>query len=468
MKELLCVVERQYSNLDALVEHIKKNTIYKELSVVPNSNAEYMSTQISKETGDYLYCVTKAHTALALKGNLKNVKVVVVYIANNMDAVQTQSGYSSEKDILRITAIERLTVSGLSSLIDKHAIDILLDGSLSLKQLLKQFDSKLKSEDFMFPVLEDVDDTIDNGRNERELVYKCSINLEQAKALVDKGMRKFELHTDDRFICDPDAHEVALGLLDILPDIVSIHTPLDNMMVDMSRTSCTIGMIDKDKVMRKAVKSTMKLAQICAEKYGHRVSVIMHNEDSLNTLFIWNNSESVLRLFTKLLKKYPMVDICLENTTPMEKLDGFSTTFHGGVFSETAEIVQVLNSRLVDKVGERFFTCLDTCHLLTSFKVYKALGLPLNTTLPKVFSDYKTTCKQIHFANVKGFGTRNCHHGIGFQNDVKLMIELLQYIDLYLPGSDIVLEMKETDYYNPVNSVHATNFIQMYRDGKAF
>ena len=459
MKELMVIIDKPYSYCKELMDYLEKEVGYTQLPIKPCGNVKLMTKTISNADTDKLVCIAKPGIALKIKTAMESndIKIKLLLVSTKESDVLHRAR-KADDDILRVSAIERLSVEGLGLLMSKTKIDIILDGSATFGYIKEQFDIKYK-------ISEKKDEYKVVRPNTGDIVYKCALHMTQAKALVEMGLNKFEIHTDDRFICDPDAFKIADEFLDVFPDIVTVHSPLDSNMAYMSRPSCTLSHIAIDKATHHAIDMSMHFAQKCAEKYMHRVGVVIHNESTIQELFIDNDGSAIKKKLQKLLAKYPEVDLYIENTTPMEPANSFGdATLHGGCFTDTSLIVRSLNNALSDRFGERFFTCLDTCHMTASFKVYKALGLPINVTKEDMFKEYGDTCKQIHLAWLKNFGINPEEHGIGFQNYVKELKVLLDYIDMYMPNANIVLEMKEKDYCKPSNSVWAADYINKRRE----
>ena len=468
MKEILCIVNKPYSYCEELKEYIVDSTIYKELGFKPTANIKNMRALLNDEEAGYLVCIADPRVARKLKLELdsEDIRVKLILVLNSEETV-LHAATKDKADILAVSAIERLSVKGLSELLKDTRVDIILDGKSSFKKVTNQFDDYLitgnpleaREDDGLDEVLEDV------KHGTGDIVYKCALLESQARSLVEKGMSKFEIHTDDRFLCDPDPIKFASEFLDIFPDIVTVHTPLDITMSVMTRPSCTIGQIANDRDMYRAVKNTMEFAQACADKYEHRVGIVMHNDHMTDELFVWNDSKKLRKVFKKLLKKYPDVDIYIENTTPMEPRTSINDiTFHGGTFEDVPMIAHILNTGLCEDSQKRFYLCLDTCHLMCAMRVYKTLGLPNKYSMEDIFQIYGVNTKQLHLAYCKNFGVKMNEHGIGFQGNISVLRSFLCYIDKYMPEADIVLEMKEDDYHNPINSVEAANFINKFRN----
>lgn len=458
MKEVLCIIQKPNSFCVELKEHIVENTVYKELGFSLSSNPKTNDDLFAEQDGEYFVAIVSPSVATDIykqyKGN-KDITIKFIMVVN----------YDHEADkTLCVSAIERLSVEGLDKMLREIYVDLLLDSRNSISYLTKQFDLFLDKENKL-AISNDEIEEIEDVKMRGNIVYKCSLSETQAKAIVDKGFDKFEIHTDDRFLCDPDAVKSALGILDILPDILTVHTPLDSTCSILDEPSCSLRGIGNSKSTYNAVKRTMHFAQKCADFYEHRVGVVVHNYDTVRGLFIDIDCTILKKRLAKLLKKYPDVDLYIENTTPMEPQDGFGTiTMHGGVFDDVPMMCHILNDALcAEGRQKRFYSCLDTCHMLSSIRVYKALELSNEHTMKSMFEKYADTCAQIHFAYCKKFGVKLDEHGVGFQGNINIMNEWLTYIDEYMPMTNIVLEMREKDYYNPVNSVHAVEYINKFR-----
>ena len=197
--------------------------------------------------------------------------------------------------------------------------------------------------------------------------------------------------------------------------------------------------------MQISLEETCALAQGFAKHYGHKIGVVIHLSESDMLIEQWDLKNKVVAYYKQLLTNYPEVDFYVENTIPFEAYNNNRNYCRCGTLDEPVYFVHKLNCYFADKYGTRFYTCLDTCHFLSTLKVYELANVPTHITLDNVFKLYGETCKNIHLANIIGTGYPAENHGTGFQNDITLLERFLIQIKEYMPNANIVLEMREKD-----------------------
>lgn len=289
-------------------------------------------------------------------------------------------------------------------------------------------------------------------------VFKTTLDLEELKAKREKlNARNFEIQLlgssigkSDKLIEDFD---MCAPLLD---NVISVHTALTNKEGVMPGGNCDIGYLYERNVLL-ALDDACFIANIAGLGQNHRVGVVIHNslsyeQFSRNPYFIMTVTETL----GALLMKYPNIEFWIENVTPI--CNEHPITFKNGCIADSADICNHLRQEFGDRIG----TVFDTCHAITTARILEDLGWGyVYTDMLKAFSG---VCKEVHFANVRGYGLKQGQHGCGFDpanpTDVVKLEGLLSNCMEYFPNAYLCYEITETDYtvnqqtYDTVNLVH--------------
>lgn len=208
------------------------------------------------------------------------------------------------------------------------------------------------------------------------------------------------------------------------------------------------------------VRSVFRLAQHCAEIWGHKVLVIMHSSLSYYDFMEYELYRDRLEWeLGRLFMDFPMTELGIENVVPMEyqETGTESPRLCNGIFTDTAKIVRYLRERFGDRAG----SVLDTCHAAMTEKYMKLLlaaadflpegKLPekIDYSIGHYFKENQGICKLIHFNDFTGNGYQK-NHGAGFQSQEKVDTLLNLYRD-YGYDCPLTLEVREKDYLDCVN-----------------
>lgn len=294
------------------------------------------------------------------------------------------------------------------------------------------------------------------------VVSKSALDVEQALRKVELGFTKFEIHLDAKdFSSDSiNIKEVANKFSTIFPDVVTVHTPLDTTLKVFGTDSVEVLRVINNREMQKCLYDTCELAQCFAQLYNHNIGVIIHLCETHYAINRWNLEPILKNFYEDILKRYPNIEFYIENITPLEKYSTGLSYFRSGTLNEPVMVARRLNSLFEDTFGVRFYTCLDTCHFLITDRISKAVNFDLKVNCEEIFALYSESCKNVHLANADEYGLESKQHGTGFQDDIVLLRYLIHLIQYYTPDANIVLEMREDDYLNPKNSMHARDYIK--------
>lgn len=228
----------------------------------------------------------------------------------------------------------------------------------------------------------------------------------------------------------------------LLDNVISVHTALTNKEGIMPGGNCDIGYLYERNVML-ALDDACFIANIAALNQSHRVGVVIHNslsyeQFSRNPYFLMIVTETL----GALLMKYPNIEFWIENVTPICK--EHPITFKNGCINDSANICKHLRQQFGNRIGAVF----DTCHAITTARILQDLGC--DYVFPGMLEAFSGVCKEVHFANVRGYGLKEGQHGCGFDpanpTDVVKLEGLLSNCMEYFPNAYLCYEITETDY----------------------
>lgn len=274
-------------------------------------------------------------------------------------------------------------------------------------------------------------------------VFKTILNLEELKAKREKlNARNFEIQLLGGSIGKSDKLIEDFGMCaSLLDNVISVHTALTHKDGIMPG-DCDIGYLYERSVML-ALDDACFIANIAALNQSHRVGVVIHNslsykQFSRNPYFLTTVTDTL----GTLLMKYPNIEFWIENVTPISKKHPI--TFKNGCINDSADICKHLRQ----KFGSRIGTVFDTCHAITTARILEDLGL--DYVFPDMLEAFSGVCKEVHLANVRGYGLKKGQHGCGFDpanpTDVVRLEGLLSNCMEYFPNAYLCYEITETDY----------------------
>lgn len=299
---------------------------------------------------------------------------------------------------------------------------------------------------------------------ESHIVCKAAPVPTELTGRVSSGFKNVEIHLEEPHISDMIATSIVRrNVLKSGLNVVGIHAPLKHEKL----VNTLIPEVCINSGIRGEVSNTLWLAQQLAEEMGHKVYVVLHVLSSVELLkqegLIWDN---ILSFFRKSIHEYPDVVYSFENITPICEVG----TFVSGACLENVSICKALREEL----GQTwFFTTLDTCHALTTTRMYNLLSEYDNDIVYPKFADFAGSNRKyinnVHLSYVEqlGFapGTHGIAHDLSNQTSREHFNECMEYITS-LSGDIpyITLEVREQDYSNPQSSIaQRQNIIEYFK-----
>lgn len=216
------------------------------------------------------------------------------------------------------------------------------------------------------------------------------------------------------------------------------------------------------------LENVFRLAEYVANIWKHRIIVVLHCSLSL---YAFNQYEilqdRINDIFDYLFRKYPSVDVAIENVIFMEfkEKENYMPRLCNGIADDISSIVKVIRKRYGNRVG----TVLDTCHAMMTEKymnlILKETGFNdekyaarTDYSLESFFNNNRDVCKLIHFNSFKGNGYRK-NHGILFESKEKVMC-LLEIYKKYNYVCPLTIEIREDNYLDCKNYTVCKGYIE--------
>ncbi len=210
-----------------------------------------------------------------------------------------------------------------------------------------------------------------------------------------------------------------------------------------------------------AITNVFRLAQYCADIWGHRILVVIHCGLSLYDFMEFELFHRILEeRLAELFGLYPAVDMAVENVVPVEYKpgEGNAPRLCNGIFLDTVQIVTALRESFKDRIG----SVLDTCHAMMTEKYMNAwlreadfypdgreVPMEIDYSMEHYFKAHRGLCKLIHFNDFIGNGYQE-NHGTGFVSQKKVD-DFLALYRKYEFDCPLTLEIREENYENCVN-----------------
>lgn len=280
------------------------------------------------------------------------------------------------------------------------------------------------------------------------ILSRSSTDLEQLSKRTELAGR-VELQILNEFLNHKQARDIVKEIDDYVLSIDSVHCPL------YPGWEFTLDNIYDTEVKRN-ITETCRLAQMIAERKMSRIYVVFHSGFSMSESTKKKTWGKIKLMFKDLVRNYPLVDFLIENLMPYRIIDNV-IYLRNGYFHDAVE----MSKELGESFGpERFGTTLDISHAEVTCNFFNRLFNSHALSIESYFHDYKDSCKLLHMSDTIGLGFDG-KHGIAFNPDRTDKIK--RYLDLYDKynyACDIVLEVREDDYNNPIN------FERNYKDIK--
>lgn len=266
---------------------------------------------------------------------------------------------------------------------------------------------------------------------------------EQILAKVNSGFKNIEIQLLHEFVSKEEYHDTQTTIEQYGIDISVVHTPLILLPEERVFRDIALDFLLIDKYYDMFC-DTCKYSQYIAELLGHRIKIVIHNNNSKED---WERTnlieEKIGPKIKRVLEKYKDIDLVIENAT-IYNIDKFNSIFD---MEDVSYTVKELN-RII---GDRAKTLLDTCHMMINWEAWRRITYRDLTNWDDTF--YKSTMYQklglIHLNNMKDNGIQGKNHGTAFDKTIKSDLEKLkQIMNAYEKYTDceITIEVREEDY----------------------
>ncbi|MBK5252989.1 MAG: hypothetical protein JJE03_00730 [Peptostreptococcaceae bacterium] len=293
-----------------------------------------------------------------------------------------------------------------------------------------------------------------------KIVAKSILIKEQILDKVNKGCDALEIQLAEELYTSPPPHNINdlfdNDLLNIT-DIYSVHLPLGKHRFDTNLDD----VFSSDRIF--AFYDGCSIAQKSAKIWNHPVRLILHFEMDFDKMIRADYiTDHIITVFRNALNDYPDVIFAIENVIPLlPKQNGWYLSSNG--FDDCVRLVEYLRTQLNTK---RFSVVLDTCHAGMTIYYLDVLYSLLNQAHDKYamedfFKAYSEYCDTIHLCTFKEDGFYK-NHGIGFQDNHKLLEEYVDLWNKYTKNAALVLEVREDDYTNSINFYENSLLIKEY------
>lgn len=288
-----------------------------------------------------------------------------------------------------------------------------------------------------------------------KIYAKASLDVGEIREKVRCGCDGIEYNLCSDFACYGEnfTHNYPEEVF-TLKNVEVVHVPFDNkgQMMNIERV------FQREDL--RPIRNVFRLAQYCAEYWGHRVLVVIHASISFYDFMEYELlRKRIERELGQLLCDFSMVDIAIENVVPMEYKEErpYSPMLCNGIFTDISQIVHYLRASFAERVG----SVLDVCHAAMTRKYMTALlsaadflpkgALPdkIDYSMEHYFRANQGICKLIHFNDFEknGYGRA---HGTVFQSQEKVDDLLKLYKD-YGYDCPLTIEIREDNYLDCVN-----------------
>ena len=266
---------------------------------------------------------------------------------------------------------------------------------------------------------------------------------EQILAKTNYGFKNIEIQLIHEFVSQDEYDDTKLAIEEFEIDIPVVHTPLILLPEEKVFRDIALDFILIDKYYDMFC-DTCKYSQYIAELLGHKIKVVIHNNNSKED---WERTnlieEKIGPRIKSVLDKYKDIDLVIENGT-IYNINRFNSLFN---MEDVSFAVKELNSI----IGNRAKTLLDTCHMMINWEAWKRVTYNDLTDWNEAF--LKSTIYEklglIHLNNMKDNGIVDKYHGTAFDKNTKSDLEKLkQIMKAYERYADceITIEVREDDY----------------------
>lgn len=276
-----------------------------------------------------------------------------------------------------------------------------------------------------------------------QIFAKSALKLAEIQSKLDIGCDGIEIQLLDELIQYKDIPVNKIFDLGKFKDcnIKAVHAPLISGM-DIN--------IEYIGTYRKVFESVMYIANYFGQISGRKMIVIIHSEQSLESLKLTGLIKTIQDYIKIWLHTYPYIDIAIENVSPVRGFNKDHIYFANNIKYDNVELAKYLRDYTSsDRVG----TVVDTCHAEMAAMTRNALqnrypDLPKEDySMNEFFAINKDVIKLIHMSYTIESGMGKGRHGMPFFKGSEEKIK--EYLDLYEKYGytcPVTLEVAEVDY----------------------
>lgn len=277
------------------------------------------------------------------------------------------------------------------------------------------------------------------------ILGKSALNKEQILDRLSKGCTSIEVHLSNEWT----VLDSSLELTDICKEFNNLIGMVDIRAVHVPHLEMSLEVLVSSKYEPLFVNAC-KVAQACANRWGHKVLVVVHTETCFDFMKRANNFLSSVRDRTlSILDKYPDVELGIENVIPLE-FYGDDYHLRSGVLDDSFKFAESFND-------ERIGTVLDICHLKITdiyLRRFDKSGLFSSYSYEKMIELHKNA-KLVHLSTFEGAGYYD-EHALPI-TEWEEMLEFCRQYKKYSFSCPITIEVNENNYLDAQNYLSTRN-----------
>lgn len=241
--------------------------------------------------------------------------------------------------------------------------------------------------------------------NPSKIVTKVYLDKKDMSKKLRQGYSLYEICLgEEMFNKDFDViTEYANIIEDYLPDVIAIHTPVDYNLKYLKRNSIDISDISWNDFAQDVFEKTCFLANLLSKYYKHTIYVITHCNTSFALAKKNGDAAQSLKYMSGILKAYNNINFLIENTIPVETIEGSQNIILKNGFLDDAVLwAQHYNDILLNG-NKKFFPLLNIYHAIISTRYCAVMDI---YNAPNI-EDYVNLFEEspyIYFANAKDLG----------------------------------------------------------------
>ena len=230
-------------------------------------------------------------------------------------------------------------------------------------------------------------------------------------------------------------------------EVVSLHSPFDG-----KRTAPMLEYFSLTEFQPRVLRAAEEICTLL----NKRLPIVFHSGLSYYEMPLIPTQIDALG---RVMQECPHVDVLIENVGM-----GYPISFYP---FDIPKMIPETVRRFNELLPRPIYSCLDICHTEMVARIGALLqreGIAVSDEVPTVeafFREFSESCRLVHFANTRGYGSKRGEHGVGFTTDER--DKLQAYLDLcrkYVPQATIVLEISEVDYEHRPNLVDTLHTLE--------